>query len=111
MSYVSRIWYAATNATTVSQMSFWRALDPLPGPGVQVVVEGAEQADARQGCEGREGVRPRLAQEQEDPEDDEHDEQAAHRRRAFLDVVGLGALLADPLAEAERLEQPDVRAA
>ena len=37
------------------------------------------------------------------------DEQAAHRRRAFLDVVGLRALLADPLAEAERLEQPDVR--
>ena len=36
------------------------------------------------------------------------DEQAAHRRRALLDVVALGALLADPLAEAERVEQPDV---
>ena len=30
MSYVCWIWYAATNATTVSQMSFWRALIPSP---------------------------------------------------------------------------------
>ena len=36
-------------------------------------------------------------------------EQAAHRRRALLDVVALRALLADLLAEAERMEQPDVR--
>ena len=43
------------------------------------------------------------------PEDHDDDEQPAHRRRAFLDVVGLRALLADALAEAERLEQPDVR--
>ena len=37
------------------------------------------------------------------------DEQAAHRRRPFLDVVALRPLLADPLAEPERVEQADVR--
>ena len=37
------------------------------------------------------------------------DEQAAHRRRAFLDVVALGAFLADPLAEPERVEEADIR--
>ena len=30
IAYVSRIWYAATNATTVSQMSFCRARMPSP---------------------------------------------------------------------------------
>ena len=37
------------------------------------------------------------------------DEEAAHRRRAFLHVVALGAFLADPLAEAERVQDADVR--
>ena len=84
--------------------------DPLPGPGVEVVVEGAQRADAGQRRERREGrgVRAR-AQEEVDAEDDDDDEQAAHRRRPFLDVVALRTVLADALAEPERVEQPDVR--
>ena len=38
-----------------------------------------------------------------------HDEEAAHRRRAFLHVVALRAVLADPLAEPERVQDADVR--
>ena len=37
------------------------------------------------------------------------DEQAAHRRRPLLDVVALRPLLADPLAEPERVQDADVR--
>ena len=37
------------------------------------------------------------------------DEQAAHGRRAFLDVVALRALDPDALAEPEHAEQADVR--
>ena len=49
-----------------------------------------------------------AAQEEVDPDDDRHDEEAAHRRRAFLDVVALRSVLADPLRETQRVEQPDV---
>ena len=46
--------------------------DPLPGPGVEVVVEGAEQADARPGPRAaRTWPASGCAQEQEDAEDDE----------------------------------------
>ena len=83
--------------------------DPLAGLGVQVVVERAEQADPGQRRQRRERRRVRLAQEEVDAEHDDDDEQPAHRRRALLDEVALGPLLADALAEPERLQQPDVR--
>ena len=83
-------------------------LDPLPGPRVEVVVEGAERTDAGQRRQRRERRGVGLLQEEVDAEDDHDDEQAAHRRRALLDEVALGPFLADPLAEPDRLQQPDV---
>ena len=52
-------------------MQLLAGADPLAGPGVQVVVDGAQGPDAGQRGERREGRRVRAAaQEEVDPEDD-----------------------------------------
>ena len=84
--------------------------DALPRPGVEVVVEGAEQPDHRPAPRsGRRSRRPGSARGRSRSRGRRHDQEAAHRRRAFLRVVALRALFADPLAEPDRAEQPDVR--
>ncbi len=84
-------------------------LDPLPRPRVQVVIERPERTDARERSEWSEGRSVRLAKEEIDAQDHDDEKQSAHRGRAFLDEVTLGTLLADALAEPDRLQEADVR--
>ena len=84
--------------------------DPLPRPGVEVVVERAEAADEDQHGEGREDpARRQPAQQEEQHQHDADDQEAAHRGRALLDLVALRAFDADPLAHAQPAQEPDVR--
>ena len=79
------------------------AADAVPGPRVEPVVGRAEQAHERERRERGERravdeVPARELQEPGDEQDRADDEKAAHRRGAFLDVVGLGAIEPDALA-------------
>src|SRR5262249_8929632 len=49
-----------------------------------------------------------ATEQDEQADDDADEEQPAHRRRAGLHEVGLGAFNADPLAHPDELQEPDV---
>src|SRR4029079_8180707 len=83
--------------------------DPLPRPRVQVVIDRPQRTHARERSEWSEGRSVVLAKEEIDAQYHYDEEQPAHRGSAFLDEVTLGTLLADSLAEPDRLQEADVR--
>src|ERR1019366_9299787 len=85
--------------------------DPVTGAHVQVVVERPQGGHAEQRPQGRIGVR-RIGTDgtQQDGHggDDEDDQDPGPGRGAFLEVVALGTVRADVLAEADLAGKPDV---